>query len=138
MAKKVFSISVVVLLCLLIAGSSLAEKQTPAPGSVFEVLHKGLVLLKDGKYDDWMTQYCHPEDLCYNDKARESLKKYNLPAKKRLAPACLKGKQLDVVRIDGDPLTEPVTRIYLQCDPKSEPKKFYMRKYKDQWKFFKI
>jgi hypothetical protein len=127
------------ILALLVTGSALAEPTAPAAGTPEATILAGLKLIRDGKFDAWMAQHCHQGDLCHNNNARKSLKKYNLPAMQRVAPDCIKaGDKLEITRVDGNPATDEQVKVFALCNPKGMPRPFTMKKEGSAWKFRKI
>ncbi len=120
------------------AGKGLVAK--PAAGTLHHALIEGLKLIEAGDFDGWMTQWCSAEKLCYNDNSRKSLAKYNLPARKRTAAACLKGDRdaVYVTRIDGDPGKDDAIKLYIQCREDAMPRPFSLQKEAAGWRFTKI
>ncbi len=121
-------------------GAALAgdgEVVTPDKGSPEAALLAGLELIKDGDFDKWVDTLCHKGDLCYNGNAIKSVKKYNLPAMKRLAPQCIKdGGKLKVTRKDD--MGDGYFKIFAECNPKGMPRPFHLKKEGKAWKFKKI
>ncbi len=122
-------------LALLAAPATLAS---PAASTPEAALVDSLKLLRDGKFDAWITKYCSKSKLCLNDNALASLKRYNLPAKQRRAAACLRdnGAAVEVNRVDD--LSPSEKKIFLHCEPTAMPVPFFLVKEGDSWLFSSI
>jgi len=55
----------------------------PAKGTVAHFFIDSMSLIRDGKWDKWVSNYCHTEAQCYNRQAVRRIKQYNLPAIQR-------------------------------------------------------
>lgn len=121
------------------AAQSRSKTTKPAAGSPHEALLGGLKLIVDKKFDAFLDRYCHQEDLCYTDRARKSLLRYNLPALSRIGGQCIKaGDTLKVTRTDGDPAKDATVKIFVECNPKGMPRPFTLKKEGGQWKWKKV
>ncbi|MFT7582584.1 MAG: hypothetical protein ACI9MR_004266 [Myxococcota bacterium] len=123
-----------------VATQAQAKSVTPAIGSAEATILQGLKLINAGKFDKWVSTQCSKEKLCHNTNAIKSVKKYNLPALKRIASQCIKaGDTLDVTKVQGDAKTDATLKIFVQCNPKGMPRPFHLIKNsKGAWKFSKI
>ncbi len=112
----------------------------PAAGTVHHALIEGLKLIEAGDFEGWMAKWCSAEKLCFNDNSRKALTKYNLPARKRTAAACLKGDRdaVLVTRINGDPARDDAIKLYIQCREDTMPRPFSLQKEEGGWRFTKI
>ena len=109
------------------------------PGTIYATIVDGLELIRDKKFEPFLDRYCHTEDLCFNENAKNSLRRYNLPAVSRLAAKCLKdARTLLVTRQDGDPKTDDTIKVFVVCDPRGMPRPFTVKKQDGKWKFKKI
>lgn len=140
-----FRLVLVALLSLSFAGvggfalAANGESVEPKEGTVYASIAEGLKLIKDGKFKEWKSKFCHKGDLCYNDNSWRSIEKYNLPALQRLAPKCLKdGGKLLVTKVEGDLDKDDSVKIFIECDPNGMPRPFYLKKEDKIWKFTKI
>jgi hypothetical protein len=124
------------------AGDAPSHKvvKAPAKGSVYHAIIEGLKLIDTEHFGAWVRDYCSPTKLCITDKATGSLKRYNLPAMKRMAPFCLKGQQdeLHITRTDGDPKKDKKVKIFILCKEGGMPRPFRMIKEDGGWRFEKI
>jgi hypothetical protein len=105
-----------VLLALALPLASLAAP--PADGTPEAAIRTSLQLIRDGKLDQWITDWCSPT-TCRNTDTIESMKRYGLARAQGNAALCLHGLQEDiqVTRVKGDPAVDgkPVT-IWIQCE----------------------
>ncbi|MBN1130999.1 MAG: hypothetical protein JXA71_18565 [Chitinispirillaceae bacterium] len=113
---------------------------SPPQTSPHYALLEGLKLIKENKFDDWISFWCSAQDLCFNATSISSLKKYDLPALARLAPDFLKnnGTAIHVSRIEGNPQTDVLVKIFLLGKAGSMPKPFTMIKRNNSWKFYRL
>lgn len=116
-----------------------AKLITPKKDSPELVLLAGIKMIEAGNFDGWIDAHCHTEDLCFNANSKQSLRKYNLPALKRLAGKCHRtgGTALEITRKDA-PATDGTVKIFVACDPRGMPRPFYLKKQGAAWKFKKI
>jgi len=138
------------LLCVALLCFSLGEARaanqtyTNAPaGTPWHALIQGFRLIKAGDFQGWVNNWCHKGDLCRNSSSIRSLKKYNLPAMKRLLnynPSCLSGNGDSIVvsRVDGDPLKDNQIRVFCECRPNSMPRPIKLKKENGHWRFNSI
>jgi len=110
-----------------------------AAGTVHYSMLEGLKLINKGDYDKWVMNYCSTTKLCYNSNSIKQVKKYNLPAMKKLAPECIKesGTAIYVTRTEGNPLKDKEVRIFILCKPNAMPKPVKMIN-ENGWKFSSI
>jgi len=116
------------LLALTLSASAFAKPVKPDAGTVYAALYDGLKLVADGKFDGFIDKFCSKDKLCPTDQAIGSLKKYNLPAAQRQAPKCLKGANLEVTKVEGDPEKDDNLKIFIQCDERGMPRHYQMVK----------
>ncbi len=114
--------------------------KSPAKGSPYYAIIEGLKLIEAEHFNAWMTEWCSTSELCLNDRTRNSLKKYNLPAMKRMAPHCLKGRddELHVTRTDGDPAKDTSVKVFIKCKEGGMPRPMWLKKEDGGWRFEKI
>lgn len=119
----------------LAAPASAEVVKSPEAGTFQAALVDALNLLKDQKFDAWISKYCSTERLCHNKNSERDLKRYNLPAKARRAAACLRedGKGLDIQRIDD--LGEDDKKVFLNCEKTAMPVPFFLHKVDGKWVF---
>jgi len=124
----------------LFAPVALAKGPTPQTATHEKTLVEGLKLIRDNKWDDWMQRHCSTNKLCLNDNSKKSLKTYNLPAlQRRINRGCLKsGDTIKVVRTDGNPASDTVLKIFIECETTAMPVPFHLVKEGDKWTFSKI
>ncbi|MFO0744351.1 MAG: hypothetical protein U1F43_01585 [Myxococcota bacterium] len=125
-------------LAFLVPSTSMAETfKKPALDTPQAAIIEGMKLIKDGKFDDWISKWCSKEKKCLNDQANSALKRYNLPAKQRRAAACIKdGDTIEVTRTDK--ISETELKIFVQCEPTAMPIPFWMIKEGSAWHFSNI
>ncbi len=127
-------------LAILFSTTAAAQEVVPKKGTPHHSLLGGLKLILNGKFDNWMKTYCHPDDLCMTETARKSLLKYNLPALKRIGKHCIKGRgnAIKVTRTDGDPAKDDTIKLFIQCNPKGMPRPFTFKKKDGRWLWKKV
>ena len=112
--------------------ASAAKKVTkPAKDSVYAAIIGGLKLVDAGKYDKWISKYCH-KDTCHNGNVKKNYKKYNLPALKKVSSHCLKGPNTihvhkEKVKPNGG------TKIFIKCKDGGMPRPFHLLKDGGKW-----
>lgn len=126
------------LLVLGLSATASAKPVAPEAGTVYETLYNGLKAVADGKFDVFVDKFCSKDKLCPTDQAIASLKRYNLPAAQRQAPKCLKGANLEVTKVDGDPASDDNVKIFIQCDERGMPRPYQLVKEGGKWMFKNI
>lgn len=126
------------LLVLGLSATASAKTVAPEAGTVYETLYNGLKAVADGKFDVFVDKFCSKDKLCPTDQAIASLKRYNLPAAQRQAPKCLKGANLEVTKVDGDPASDDNVKIFIQCDERGMPRPYQLVKEGGKWMFKNI
>lgn len=133
------AILVLALGFVLASNSASAELvRTPATGSMEAALLDGLKLIKNGKFDDWVSKYCSKEKICVTPDAISGLKRLNLSMIQRRAPACLRENEtaIDINRVlDGG---DGAKTVFLNCEVTATPIPFHLVKEGDTWRFSKI
>jgi hypothetical protein len=123
---------------LVSGGASADIIQNPTAGTAEAALLDGLKLVKNGKFDDWVSKYCSKEKACATSDSIMSYKRFNLTMMQRRAPACLRENDtaLDINKIldEGD----GSKTIYLRCEATTIPVPFNLIKEGDSWRFSKI
>ena len=106
--------------------------KNPKAGSLYGAILGGLQLVKDGKFDQWISTYCDPKKLCPTPRAKKALKKYNLTQLRKQAGYCLQkdGKSLVVTR---QVKANKGEKVFIKCNPKGSPKPFTLQKTGDRW-----
>jgi len=142
MTKTTSTLALFAIALMLPAMASAGKSKlvTPKEGTYLYALVQGLTTIKDGKFDEWIDKFCHPDDLCYTENAKKSLLKYNLPAIKRIAGQCLKdAPKMKVTRTDGDAAKgDTEIKVFVECDPKGMPRPFRLKLHGKDWKFKSI
>jgi hypothetical protein len=124
---------------LVSAAAAFAEDvNDPKPGTYQHAVYEGLVQLKDGKFEDWLSRYCDKDELCPTPTAIASLKRYNLPAVQRIAPKCIRGTGLKVTSVQGADTEKGPLKVFIECDPAGMPRPFHLKKVGANWMFTKI
>ena len=110
----------------------------PTKGTALGAILAGIKLVKAGDFDTWIETYCHPDDLCYTEKAKTALKRYDLPYLKRVSPHCLKGSgdSLKVTRTQK--LSNGELKIFIECNPKGSPRPFRVKQKSSRWYWTKV
>lgn len=124
---------------VLAGGSASAELvKNPAAGSMEAALLDGLKLIKDGKFDDWVSKFCSKEKACFNSNSINSFKRFNLPAKQRRAPSCLRenGTALDIKNVEDQ--GDGSKKVFVNCEATAMAVPFYLVKEGDAWHFTAI
>jgi len=76
--------------------------QDPDPESPQFALIDGLKLVRDGHYELFITQWCHPGLLCATPDAFMQLQRNVLPGLRPKIDSCISGGALQVLSLDGD------------------------------------
>lgn len=119
-----------------LGGTANAElSKNPAPGTMESTLLEGLKLIRDGKFDDWVSKYCGKRTLCWNNAKIAEYKRYNLPASKRIVGACLRedGHAIDIDRVE--PQDDGSKKVFIKCRPDASPRPYYLEKEGEKWVF---
>lgn len=114
--------------------------EAPKAGTPHHAIIEALKLIRAGNFDGFIKKWCHKGKLCPTGQAISSLKRYNLPAMKRLASKCLKaGDTLEVTRVNGDPAKDSEVKIFIVCDPRGMPRPFTLSNTEGgAWKHIRI
>lgn len=114
------------------AGNMVAN---PQAGSIEESVRESLKLIRDGKLDAWVRDWCDPQ-RCQTPAQIEDLKRYGLKRALTGAGKCLHGKEeaVDVVRWRGDPATDHMVTVYIQCEEGRMPVPSTHTKVDGKWK----
>ena len=124
---------------VLAGGSASAELvKNPAAGSINAALLDGLKLIKAGKFDDWVSKFCSKEKACFNGNSISSYKRYNLPAKMRRAPACLRDNDTAIDIKYTEDINENEKKVFVNCEATAMPLPFYLIKEGNDWHFSQI
>ncbi len=118
----------------LLGGVALAEGPAKDIGTPESTLLEGLKLIRDNKWDDWMSKYCSKDKLCLNDNSRRSLKTYNLPAMQRRSGKCIKADGKLVVKRTEE-IAPDQKKIFIQCEDTAMPVPFYIGLENGKWQF---
>jgi hypothetical protein len=116
-----------------VAAAGLASPETGTPEWA---IRESLRLLRDGKPDEWIANFCDPTK-CTGDNTEE-LKTYDLHRATVNAPKCLHGDEegILVTRMDGDPQVDATLKIFIQCEDSRMPVPATMKKRADgRWLF---
>jgi len=107
---------------------------SPAATSPEGVILKSIEMITANKFDEWMNSLCHPTYCPNDEKARASMRQYNLPASAKSAMACTAddGKSLIVTRKDEK--EDGSVTIYAFCGEKRMPAPATLSKDGDAWK----
>jgi len=126
--------------CLLVLTTNqiFAEQASQVPADAKAELLKGLKRINVGDIDEWFTKSCHPELLCINSNAKKSLKKYNMPALKRMVGKCFHGTAKDTLKVTRVQNKGDMLKLYIECDAKAKPRSFTLKKHNGQWMFTKL
>ena len=119
---------------VLASGAVRSEPVVPAADTVERALLDGLKLIRDGKFDAWVSQWCSTKELCFTEKSVDSLKKYNLPTIQRLAARCIRGAG-DALVVTRTVVNESGTKLFVECDPEAQPRPFTLVKEGKGWRF---
>ena len=111
--------------------------KAPKAGTLYGAIVGGLKLIKAGKFDAWINTYCHPDDLCYTERAKGYLKKYNLKQLRKQAGFCLNpdGNSLIITR---QLQSNGQEKVFVKCNPKGSPKPFWLKKKGSRWYWTKV
>ena len=127
----VLIISVGIIAAFAFSASAAKKVTKPAKDSVYAAIIGGLKLVDAGKYDKWISKYCH-KDTCHNGNVKKNYKKYNLPALKKVSSHCLKGPNTihvhkEKVKPNGG------TKIFIKCKDGGMPRPFHLLKDGGKW-----
>ena len=113
---------------------------TPKTGTVYHALLEGLVMLADGKVEEWIGTYCDGIRLCKNVYEINNIRQYRAKLQEKIAPTCLRkgDTALEIDRVVGNPEIDIAVKIYLVCDPKGPPRFYSLRKTADFWFFISL
>ena len=131
-------------LAVLLAFPALAEDLPEAPKSSAAVdpatatpeqaVRQSLILMKQGKPDEWIKTWCTPA-RCETTKQKEELKQYMLKQAQQSSKNCLHGDEdaLEVKGVKGDPETDPKVSITLKCTHTEYPPPAVVEKVDGRW-----
>ena len=85
-------------------------------GTVAYAVRESLLLLREGKMDAWVADWCH-SDACGAPNAVESLKTFGLQRAVGNAAECLHGDdaRVQVLTTEGDPAAEGPVKVFIRC-----------------------
>ena len=111
--------------------------KSPKAGTLYGAIVGGLKLVKAGDFDGWINKYCHPDDLCYTERAKQFLKRYNLKQLRKQAGFCLQsdGNSLIITR---QLKSNGQEKVFVKCNPKGSPKPFWLKKKGSRWYWTKV
>ena len=133
------SILALTLSLVLAIGSASADLiKNPAAGTLEAALLDGLKLIKNGKFDDWVTKYCSKEKACATSNSILSYKRFNLPSMQRRAPACLRENETALDIKDVWDQGDGSKKIFVNCEATATAIPFYLIKEGETWRFSKI
>ena len=107
-----------ILVLLSVAAPAAAERvQHPDPESPQFALLESLKLVRDGHYEVFITQWCHPGLLCATPDAFVRLQREILPSVREKLTSCLsEGGAIEVVDLDGDVMAHDAQLVFsLDC-----------------------
>jgi hypothetical protein len=89
----------------------------PVAGSIEDSIRGSLRMIRDNKFDDWMTTWCDPL-RCSTEQQRDDLRRYGLVRAQKDAANCLHGKDDAIVikRWRGDPTKDDTVTVYIGCE----------------------
>ena len=137
MLKAIFIVPF--LLAAFASTPAFAKRVTnPETSSMEGTLIRGLKLLKDGKFDEWIDKLCSKEHRCFHENAKRDLKRFNLPAKQRRAPNCLKdgGNAIEIDRVED--IGKDRKKVFLKCEETAMPLPFFLIEENGKWMFSEI
>jgi hypothetical protein len=111
---------------------------TPKAGTPEHILLEGLRLIADGKFNRWITRYCHKSKLCLTPIAIKSLKEFNLKAARKVVPHCLRGEARDKLLITRREEVGSKLKLFLKCHADGLPRPFTLEREDGVWKFRRI
>ncbi len=113
---------------------------TPKKGTVYYALLDGLIMLADGKVDQWIGTYCDGIRLCNNAQEINTIRQYRAKLQEKIAPACLRNgdRSLEIDHVVGNPEIDTAVKIYLVCDPEGPPRFYSLRRTADFWFFISL
>lgn len=122
---------------LSVPGASALAKDGDPVAPPETVLLEGLKLIRDNKWDEWMSKHCSTEKLCLNENSKKSLRTYNLPATSRRAKNCVKAD--GTIKIDHiDEIDATEKKFFVQCEETAMPVPFRLGLEKGRWVFRSI
>ena len=107
---------------------------SPAADTPEGVILASIKMISDNKFDEWMGSLCHPTYCPNDEKARTSMRQYNLAAAAKTSMACTTddGKSLIVTRKDNK--DDGSITIYTFCGEKRMPAPATLTKDGGAWK----
>jgi hypothetical protein len=131
--RSLITIGVALTLVMGLSGLASAKKRVvtkPKANSVYGRILSGLTLIKNGKYDEWIDGYCHP-DQCPTLTAKKAMRQYNLPAMQKRAVQCIRGKKQNKLRVTRVIKNKDGSRkIFIKCYGKASPYPFTLKRVK--------
>ena len=110
------------------------EVTAPEKGSPEEAVRESILLLMDGKADEWIKTWCTPA-RCQNKRQTDDLKKYMLKQAQLKSKNCLHGddKALHISETKGNPDTDSKMSIRLKCSHTQFPPPAVLEKVDGKW-----
>ena len=110
------------------------EVTTTEKGSPEEAVRESILLMKDGKADAWMSQWCTPK-RCETSRQKDDLKKYMLKQAQLKSHNCLHGddQAIRIKSVNGDPKTDAKLSIFLECTHTQHTPPAVLEKVEGKW-----
>ncbi len=125
------------ILVVLAAVPLVAIAAAPAAGSPEEAIRESLLLLRDGKGEDFIRDWCAPE-RCPSDNAAalDGFRENALASALKSAKTCLHGDTDEVIvkRTKGDPAAEGPVTVFIQCQDGRMPTPATVKKIDGKWR----
>jgi hypothetical protein len=147
-ARTAIALATIALLISGVAASASSQHQSditnkkelvkPTKGTALGAILAGIKLVKAGDFGTWIDKFCHPDDLCYTEKAKTALKRYDLPYLKRVSPHCLKGNEDSLQVTRKQKLNNGELKIFIECNPKGSPRPFRVKQKDGRWYWTKV
>lgn len=120
--------------CLfLLCATTLSYADPKVDAEVDKRLAAGLILIRDGKFDQWIVEHCSPGKLCVDESSRKSVKANTLPVVRQRAGKCIREQgKIEVKKREG---TDTEVKVFVQCEETAMPIPFTMVRENGHWMF---
>lgn len=106
----------------------------PAATSPEGVILKSIEMISAQKFDEWMNTVCHPTYCPDDERSRNSMRQYNLPAAAKSAKSCTADDGKSIIVTRKDKKDDGSITIYAFCGEKRMPAPATVTKDGDAWK----
>lgn len=111
-----------------------ALAEPPAAGTPEATVRASLILLRDGKSDEWISSWCDTSTLC-SPAGIPDLKRFALTRAQSGVKHCLHAPDdsIKVTRVEGDPAKDTEVKIWIKCEESRMPTPSTQKKVGDKW-----